>query len=157
MLDTLGRPDDALRHYEAASRLAPEDAEAVNDLATALAAKGRVGDAVSLLAARLQRTPDVPTLAGLLAWIHATTPDARWRDGVEAVRLAEHACALTDYGDPDLLDTLAAAYAAAGRFDDAVKVGRKAVEAASGNAEQAADIRARLASYEARQPYTAPR
>src|SRR5439155_26860248 len=121
-----------------------------------LAGNGRVGDAVALLEARLARTPDVPAVANLLAWIHATNPDARWRNGTEAVRLAEHACALTGYRDPDLLDTLAAAYAAAGRFDDAVKIGRRAVEAASGNSEQAAEIRARVASYEAGQPYTAP-
>jgi len=156
VLDALGRSEHALRQYAMASRLAPDDIDALNDFATALATNGRVGDAVAFLQARLARTPDVPAVANQLAWIHATNPDARWRNGTEAVRLAEHACALTGYRDPDLLDTLAAAYAAAGRFDDAVKIGRRAVEAASGNSEQAAEIRARVASYEAGQPYTAP-
>src|SRR5207249_4136485 len=79
VFDALGRREDALRHYAAAAQLAPDDVEALDDLATALAGNGRVGDAVALLQARLARTPDVPAVANLLAWIYATNPDARWR------------------------------------------------------------------------------
>ena len=51
-----------------------------------------------------------------LAWLLATYPDAKSRDGAEAVQLAERGCALTDRRIPALLDTLAVAYAEAGDF-----------------------------------------
>jgi Flp pilus assembly protein TadD len=61
-----------------------------------------------------------------LAWIRATAPEARWRNGDDAVALAERACQLTGYHVPDLLETLAAAYAEAGRFAEAVTTVEKA-------------------------------
>jgi Flp pilus assembly protein TadD len=70
-----------------------------------------------------------------------------------AVRLAESACALTDYANPQYLDTLAAAYAEAGRFADAGRVARQAIGLAGNDAETAATLRRRLALYEAERPY----
>ena len=49
----------------------------------------------------------------------ATDPDPSVRNGSEAVRLAERAVQLTGAREPTLLDTLAAAYAEAGRFQEA--------------------------------------
>ena len=97
-------------------------------------------------------------MLGALAWIRATSAEARWRDGGEAVRLAERACALTENGDGDAnaLDTLAAAYAEAGRFADAVRAGRQALEAADAGSELATEIARRMALYEKTQPYRAP-
>lgn len=65
------------------------------------------------------------TLNGL-AWVLATYPEARWRNGVEAVRLAEQACHLTDNRLPGVLGTLAVAYAEAGRFPDAISAVQRA-------------------------------
>jgi hypothetical protein len=56
-----------------------------------------------------------------LAWILATAPSAELRNGAEAVRLAERADALTGHKQPTILAALDAAYAEAGRFDDAIK------------------------------------
>jgi lipopolysaccharide biosynthesis regulator YciM len=61
-----------------------------------------------------------------LAWALATSPDASKRDGKRAVQLAERACDLTQYQQPIMVGTLAAAYAEAGRFDDAVATAQKA-------------------------------
>src|SRR5439155_25947729 len=61
-----------------------------------------------------------------LAWVLATHPDARWRNGSEAVRLAEQACELTGYRQPAALGTLAVAYAEAGRFPEAVTTVQRA-------------------------------
>ena len=55
-----------------------------------------------------------------LAWILATYSEARWRNGPEAVQLAERACRLSDYHLPEVVGTLAAAYAEAGRFSEAI-------------------------------------
>ena len=57
----------------------------------------------------------------------ATCPEEAFRDGAQAVALAERACQLTDRKDASLLDTLAAAYAEAGRFDQAVQTVREAI------------------------------
>ncbi len=71
--------------------------------------------------------PDWPPALNGLAWLLATHPDAATRDGPEAVRLAEHACAVTGRGDPTLLNTLAAAYAEAGRFPEAINTAQEAI------------------------------
>src|SRR5262249_34440896 len=87
-----GAQDDAIRHYRAAYQLDPDDLDGVTFLVSALLNAGHVADAVDLLRQRLARTPDEPSTATSLAWIRATARDAEWRDGAEAVRLAEQAC-----------------------------------------------------------------
>jgi len=61
-----------------------------------------------------------------LAWVLATSADARWRNGMEAVQLAERACGLTNYRWPEAVGTLAVSYAEAGRFPDAIRVAQQA-------------------------------
>ena len=55
----------------------------------------------------------------------ATSPEARLRNGAEAVELARRANQLSDGKRADVLDTLAAAYAAAERFPEALATVRK--------------------------------
>jgi tetratricopeptide (TPR) repeat protein len=74
--------------------------------------------------------PDSPRMLDELAWLLATYPDSRSRDGTEAVRLAEHACDLTQRKIPALLDTLAAAYAEAGDFPRAISAAQEALNCA---------------------------
>lgn len=71
-----------------------------------------------------------PRAANNLAWILATHPDGQFRDGNEAVRLAEGACAKTDQERPDCLDTLAAAYAEVGDWEKAIVTARRAADRA---------------------------
>jgi tetratricopeptide (TPR) repeat protein len=71
--------------------------------------------------------PDSPRMLDELAWLLATYPDSRSRDGTEAVRLAERACALTERRIPALLDTLAATYAEAGDFSRAISAAEEAL------------------------------
>ena len=51
-----------------------------------------------------------------------------YRDGKRAVAVATKLGELTEWKNPDALDTMAAAYAEAGQFDDAVKWEKKAME-----------------------------
>ena len=94
-----------------------------------------------------------------LAWLLATGSDPAVRDPAEAVRLADRAVRLSGGRDPNLLDTQAAAQAAAGRFERAIETARRARELALGIhlASQAEDIRARLEDYERGIAYTQPR
>jgi hypothetical protein len=85
----------------------------------------------------------------------ATHPKAEVRNGAEAARLAERACALTGGNEPHYLAALAAAYAEAGRFDDAIRTATKGrdLALAAGNKQLAAEAGERLALYARRQPY----
>ena len=93
-----------------------------------------------------------------LAWVLATHEDAKVRDAREAIRLAEAACASAGDRRPDYLDTLASAYAEAGRFDEAVQTERSAVRLleSAGAGDEAKDFRARLELFILHKPYRAP-
>ncbi len=84
--------------------------------------------------------PDSVGALNNLAWLLATSPDPAMRDGAEAVHLAEHACQLTGRKQAVLLGTLAAAYAEAGRYQEAAATAEEARVAAlaHGQAEVAA-------------------
>ena len=103
----------------------------------------------------MRQVPDSPALVNALAWSLATSPDRLLRDGDEAVRLATKACRLTEFSHPELLDTLAAAYARVGRYDEAVDTERKAIELAKqeGTTASLESFNARLALYEAGKPF----
>jgi Flp pilus assembly protein TadD len=92
---------------------------------------------------------------GILAWMLATCGDISFRDPNRAIELAEQACRLTDYAKPGMLDVLAAAYAAAGRFSDAVTTAEKALELSrtKGEEEIAQNIQMRLFLYKRNLPY----
>jgi tetratricopeptide (TPR) repeat protein len=66
--------------------------------------------------------------ANLLAWILATHSDPAVRSPAEAIALAEHVCRQSNHQQPGYIDTLAAAYAAAGRYADAIDTATKAIQ-----------------------------
>ena len=123
-LAALGRPAEAIAHYERALELRPESAEAHRNLGSALAACGRSDEALRHYGKALQIRPDNVETVNNLAWALATCPKASLRNGAEAVRLARRAEQLTGGKQPATLDTLAAAYAEAGQFPEAVAVAR---------------------------------
>jgi len=124
-------------------------------LGTALLTRGETAAAIDHYRTALQIRPDLLTVANNLAWLLATVSDPPLRDPVGAVGAAERAALLTDHGDPVVLDTLAAAYASAGRFEDARLTARRGVELANerGDAALVAEIRQRLSLYRAGRPY----
>ncbi len=94
-----------------------------------------------------------------LAWILATAPEPRWRNGVEAVKLAQRACELTDYRLPESLGTLAASYAEAGRFPEAISAAQRAQSLARslGRTQIVGLCDEWINSFRAGRPYREPR
>jgi len=87
-----------------------------------------------------------------IAWDLATNPDPKLRDGRRAVELAENAVAATNRKGPGFLDTLAAAYAEAGQFTNAVRIEQEAMSLLT-NVDEKLDYASRLKLYEAGLPY----
>ncbi|MBN1766708.1 MAG: tetratricopeptide repeat protein [Sedimentisphaerales bacterium] len=99
--------------------------------------------------------PDVSEVLNKLAWILATCGDESLRNPRDALQYAQKACELTDYLDYANLDTLSAAYAAAGEFDKAVETAEKSIQLANdaGNTAHAQDTATRLELFQNHQPY----
>jgi len=131
------------------------DPNAHYQFALALEHLERTREALSQYAQALLLQPDfIPALNGL-AWLLATGPQPELRNGVEAVRMAEHACALTARKDAAKLKTLAAAYAEAGRFPEAVDTARAARQSAldAGRAELVTECQGLVDAFTAGKPW----
>jgi hypothetical protein len=88
------------------------------------------------------------------ACVRACCPDARYRNGLQAVADATEACTLTDWKDWDSLNALGAAYAECGDFEKAVKYQKPALGAGSGKDEsQLERAEKRLELYQSKKPY----
>jgi Flp pilus assembly protein TadD len=157
--------DEAITNYRKAIQLNPNYSDALSNLGVVLAAQGRFDDAIKNYRQAIQLNPNYSDAqnnpAGALnnlAWVLATCPDAGLRNGPEAVRLAGHACELTHYGRPLFIGTLAAAYAEAGRFPEAVTTAEKAEQLATsaGLMAVAAKNRQLLEFYRSGKPYHEP-
>ncbi len=85
------------------------------------------------------------------AWFRSVCPEDNYRDGESAVELATKACELTGWKDWTVVDTLAAAQAEKGEFDEAGKNAAKAMELAPAGKQDVCGKR--LALYESGKPY----
>lgn len=150
-----GRLDEAIQKYKKALQISPKWAEARSNLADALSDKGDISEAIDQYRQAIILRPTWPQPANNLAWIMATHEQAIYRNGSEAVHLALRATELTHNTDPFMLDTLAAAYAEASQYPNAVATARRAIALAISQRQTALaeQIRQRLPLYEARRPY----
>jgi tetratricopeptide (TPR) repeat protein len=147
-------PESAVQFREVV-RLRPEDADAHSNLALALDRQGNIAEAVKQYREVVRISPENLTVARQLAWYLATCPDANVRNADEALSLAKRVVQEAGSRVPILLDTLAAAYASAGNFDDAVEVAQNALADATNlwKTTLAREIEARLKLYRAKMPY----
>ncbi len=146
-----GRAEEGLGLLRQATAATPDDADLNLLFASALLTQpGHDAEAMEHLRRVIRQRPASGEALNGLAWLLATSPDPALRDGREAERLAGRALQAGGGADPGLLDTQAAAQAAAGRTGAAVATARRALELAqrAGNDTLAAAIRGRLASFE---------
>lgn len=150
-----GRVDESLAHLQKALELDPRAGNAHYNIANTLLRLGRADDALTHYDKAVAIAPNDIQARNNAAWVLATWPDAPVRDGKKAVALAEGADALTNGSSPTIGATLAAAYAEAGRFPEAVKTAQRALQLATaqGDAARASSIRPQLKRYESGLPF----
>ena len=155
----LGQIDEGISHLTSALSLDPEYSTAHGNLAEAYASRGQRALAAEQFALAVKASPDNPFLLNRLAWLLATSPENEVRNGRRAVDLAERAVSLTSRQDLMSLETLSAAYAEAGRFDEAVTTGREALALAErqGNGAAATGLAKRIPLFEAHQRVREPK
>jgi protein O-mannosyl-transferase len=153
-----GELGDAIAQFEDALRLRPDFARAHCNLAAALLRVGRTMEAAAHIQAALAVQPANPSVLNSVAWMLATCPEASVRNGPRAVELALQATRLPGGENPAVLGTLAAAYAEAGQFPEAVATARRAVTLAGpgANPAQTEALQAQLALYQAGSCYHDP-
>ena len=147
---------DAIQQLELLLQQTPQDAMAHFNLGNALRKTGQWERSLESFRAAYKYRPTSVLAANTLAWIMATHPNEKLRDGKAAMRIAEEMCKQTKFQQPTLLDTLAAAYAETGEFDKAVATSTRAIELLESNPKTKQDssiMQQRKALYLKRQAF----
>ena len=155
ILASQGNDKDAIYHYNEVLRINSDYAGAYYNLGKIFANQGKTENAILHFQKALQKDPDMTQALYNLSWIGATSEDDKFRNSIEAIKPAEKLCKLQNYSQPLSLDALAAAYAEAGRFKEAVLTAQKGLELALkvGPKELALGLENRLKLYHAGRPY----
>jgi Tfp pilus assembly protein PilF/mono/diheme cytochrome c family protein len=155
VLVRLDRVAEALIYLRRALEINPNYPDAEYNVAHALVLQRHPDDALAHYRKALALQPDWPPVLNELAWLLAAHVDAGVRDPVQAVSLATRAVVLANRQDPRSLDVLAAAYAAAGRFDQAVTTAQTAVDLlrARGSPSAAIEVSERVELYRRHQAF----
>ncbi len=147
--------DEAVAQFRKAIELKPATADAYLELGRTLAAQGKYAEVIQTFRHGLEVEPRHMVMGDEMAWIMATAPDPAVRNAPQAIQIGERLVELTHRKELKPLDTLAAAYAEAGRFDDAARTAREALALAQVRTDtnSVVAIEGRLRFYEQRQPY----
>lgn len=144
----LKKYDKAARDFGESDRLEPNRPDNFHARAQVFAATGDYKSALAEFRELPRRFPRSAEAHNALAWFLATCPDAAYRNGAEAVEHAKSACELTRWENAAELDTLAAAHAEAGDFDQAVKFVTQAISKMEPNALFRAEVEGHLALFQ---------
>jgi Tfp pilus assembly protein PilF len=150
----VGQPQQALAAFREAARVDPHLEEAHLNVGLVSRAVGDFTEAAARFRRALELNPNWLTAISSLASLLAAAPDAAVRNPAEAVRFAERAVSLTLRRDPQMLDILAVAHAAAGDYGRAVAIAEEALRL-NPPSEIAAMIRSHLELFLRREPYIA--
>jgi tetratricopeptide (TPR) repeat protein len=144
------RPDEAVACLNEALKNSDDKMEVYVNLAIAYSQLGDFKQSIQNRNKAAALQSNNPEVLNNLAWLLATSGDISMQDADNAVKYAERACKLTGNKNTGFLDTLAAAYAAAGRFDDAKATAERAIKDAktAGQEELVREIEGRLQLYQ---------
>jgi tetratricopeptide (TPR) repeat protein len=147
--------EKAEAQYREAIRLEPATALYHFCLAEVLERQGQAGEADRQREEATSQDSHWQISAAKLAWIRATHPDKRARNGKLALRLAKEACSATRSQWPLALDALGAALAELGQYDVAVEAARGARQKAetAGLSHLAGEIAGRIRLYKTKKPF----
>jgi tetratricopeptide (TPR) repeat protein len=150
-----GKLEKAISDYDIAVRLAPDCWETHFGRAHGYDAQGEFHKAIDDYneAIQLLKKGDSPSPYNSLGWLLATCQVQSVRNGAHAVAAARKACELTDWKNPDYIDTLAAAYAEAGDFEKAIKYEKQAVSTDGLTDQNRSDAQKRMGLYQQQKPY----
>jgi len=153
-----GKADQAVAQFQRALEINPTNAGIHLNLGLCFSQLGRMDEAILQYEKALQLEPADPKIQNNLAWLLATCPGASLRDGNKAVELARQANELTGGKNPIILHTLAAAFAEAGRFPEAVETAQRALHLAEAqsNPDLAGQLQSEMKLYEAGLPFHGP-
>ncbi len=149
-----GQVNEAIVENQRALEIKPDYAEACNDLGLCLSQIGRVDEAIVQYRRAIELQPQLLNAQINLAWTLATSPEPSVRNGSEAVAVAEKANQIAQAGNPLILRTLAAAYAEAGRFPEAVLTAQQALKlaVAQSNTGLTNDLQTEIGLYQTNAP-----
>jgi tetratricopeptide (TPR) repeat protein len=149
------RREEAIAQYIQMLQRNPDDPNVHDKLARVFYRQGKIEQAIKHWTKAIGLKLDWAEVHNNLAWVLATIEDEKLRNPAEAIRLAERACELSEYRQAEMLDTLGVAYAAEGRFAEAVKAAEKGIELArqAEDEKMIDDIRSRLELYKINKPY----
>ena len=152
LLRLQSRYEDSILDYSKAIELFAKYPSAHANRAFALRQLGRYTESLADFEKALIYDPISPEIANDAAWLLATCPDETIRNPTRAIDLAEQACKSTNRQNGSYLDTLAAAYASLGKYDEAINTGEQALEQLKTD-DQAVAVHARVELYRQKQPY----
>jgi tetratricopeptide (TPR) repeat protein len=125
-----GQTEPAIAEYERAIEFSPRLAEAHNNLAIILFQKGDLNRAMSEWEEVIRNQSGNIDALNNLSWVLATSADASVRDPGKALQFAQRLWQLPGPITPRILRTIAAAYAANGRFQEAIDTAQEGAQLA---------------------------
>jgi tetratricopeptide (TPR) repeat protein len=130
VLQLQNKLDQAIDYYHRTLKFDPNHINAHNNLGAVLVTQGSLDEAIRHFDIVLKLDPNNTKAYNNLAYALVSGPHPQKEDVVRAVELAQRAAVLTNYQDPEVLDTLADCYSKDGQADFAVKTAEKALELA---------------------------
>lgn len=149
-----GEKDKALGDFKEAIELDPNNAATYLYRAHLYLVESDPESALTDLEEVMRRAPDFPGAANDYAWTLATNPKDSVRNGRKAIEYAKKACHETDYKHAPTVDTLAAAYAEAGDWEEAVRWQKEALDLAEkSHPDDVQGMKERLALFQEKKPF----
>lgn len=153
-----GQAEQAVVQYQKVLEIDPTYPDAQNNIGVVLLGLGRLDDALYAWKSILTADPDSLVAARAVAWLLATCPDERYRDGVKALELALRADRFSGGRSAPVAQALAAAYAETGQHASAEVAAERALILArtQGDARLAEQLPEQIGSYRLRKPWRDP-